>query len=77
MQSIPGCGGLSDDLVELTDNAEFDATPTFSPDGLKILFQRGPYPLTQLWTVDLRTLTVLRKSAPAVQCSLGEPARRN
>jgi TolB protein len=29
-------------FVQLTDNSVFDGTPTFSPDGQKIVFHRGP-----------------------------------
>jgi Tol biopolymer transport system component len=47
-------------FVQLTDNAVFDGTPTFSPDGQKILFHRTmpPPPMTterqtqQLWMMN-------------------------
>jgi Tol biopolymer transport system component len=38
-------------FVQLTDNAVFDGTPTFSPDGQKILFHRGPAP-QQMWMMN-------------------------
>jgi len=44
--------------VQLTDNSVFDGTPTFSPDGQKILFHRmmpaptPPGPTQQLWMMN-------------------------
>jgi TolB protein len=42
-------------LVRLTDNALFDATPTWSPDGQKIVFHRTNPPI-EIWTVDADTI---------------------
>jgi Tol biopolymer transport system component len=38
-------------FVQLTDNGVFDGTPTFSPDGQKIVFHRGPAP-QQMWMMN-------------------------
>jgi len=38
-------------FVQLTDNAVFDGTPTFSPDGEKIVFSRNPAP-QQMWMMN-------------------------
>jgi TolB protein len=38
-------------FVQLTDNAVFDGTPTFSPDGQKIVFARTPAP-QQMWMMN-------------------------
>jgi hypothetical protein len=42
-------------LVQLTNNAVFDGTPTWSPDGQKILFQRPSGICPQLYVVDADT----------------------
>jgi TolB protein len=41
--------------VQLTKNAMFEATPTWSPDGQKILFQRGPALCPQFFVIDADT----------------------
>jgi TolB protein len=38
-------------FVQLTDNAVFDATPTFSPDGEMIVFHRSPAP-QEMWIMN-------------------------
>lgn len=38
-------------FVQLTDNSVFDGTPTFSPDGQKIVFHRSPAP-QQMWMMN-------------------------
>ena len=40
------------DPVRLTNNAVFDGTPTFSPDGQKIVFHRTTPPTQQLWMMN-------------------------
>ena len=38
-------------FVQLTDNAVFDGTPTFSPDGEMIVFHRSPAP-QEMWIMN-------------------------
>ena len=57
------------DQTQLTDNSVFDATPTWSPDGTKILFQRGPANVAQLWLMnaDGTDQTQLTPNSPSTQ----------
>jgi TolB protein len=46
---VMNADGMS--FVQLTDNAVFDGTPTFSPDGQQIVFSRNPAP-QQMWMMN-------------------------
>jgi TolB protein len=41
----------------LTTNNLLDGTPQWSPDGLKILFSRGPNAISELWMMDVDGLS--------------------
>jgi Tol biopolymer transport system component len=58
--------------VQLTYNAALNASPSWSPDGRKIVLHRNPQPL-ELWSIDLGDLTC---SADGI-CTCNNPALDN
>ncbi len=61
-------GGLG--IFRLTNNTVLDASPSWSPDGRKIVLHRGPQPL-QVWVIDLADLTC---DAQTGMCVCSNPA---